>query len=121
MSAPEFATLTTDDLVTGEAVALDLPPAGLGIRIASGLIDVVVTLIVFFVAFFVLVTAALQTDGALIWASFIGTNIVGLPRLPGDPRDAHRRQVGRQARLRAAHRPRRRRADHASSTRSCGR
>jgi len=26
MSTPEFATLTTDDLVTGEAVALDLPP-----------------------------------------------------------------------------------------------
>ena len=40
MATPEFATLTTDDLVTGEAVALDLPPAGLGIRIASGLIDV---------------------------------------------------------------------------------
>ena len=31
MSAPEFATLTTDDLVTGEAVALDLPPASLGV------------------------------------------------------------------------------------------
>ena len=44
MAAPEFATLTTDDLVTGEAVALDLPPASLGVRIVSGLIDVVVTL-----------------------------------------------------------------------------
>ena len=40
MATPEFATLTTDDLVTGEAVALDLPPASLGSRIASGLIDV---------------------------------------------------------------------------------
>ena len=82
MSAPEFATLTTDDLVTGEAVALDLPPAGLGIRIASGLIDVLVTLITFFVAFFVLVTAALQTDGALIWAAFICTNIVVFLAVP---------------------------------------
>jgi uncharacterized RDD family membrane protein YckC len=44
MSTPEFATLTTDDLVTGEAVALDLPPAGLASRIASGLIDVALTL-----------------------------------------------------------------------------
>ena len=44
MATPEFATLTTDDLVTGEAVALDLPAASLGSRIASGLIDVVVTL-----------------------------------------------------------------------------
>ena len=36
MSAPEFAMLTADDLVTGEAVALDLPPASLGARMASG-------------------------------------------------------------------------------------
>ena len=43
MAAPEFATLTTDDLVTGEAVALDLPPANLGVRLASGLVDVVST------------------------------------------------------------------------------
>ena len=35
---PEFATLTTDDLVTGEAVALDLPPASLGVaaRVGTG-------------------------------------------------------------------------------------
>ena len=41
--AAEFATITTDDLVTGEGVALDLPPASLGLRLASGLIDLVVT------------------------------------------------------------------------------
>jgi uncharacterized RDD family membrane protein YckC len=75
MSVPEFATLTTDDLVTGEAVALDLPPASLGSRIASGLIDLVVTMVVFFVALFVFLTAAIQTDAALAWAAFIGTMI----------------------------------------------
>ena len=32
--------LGDDDLVTGEAVALDLPPATVGVRLASGLIDV---------------------------------------------------------------------------------
>ena len=37
---PTFASLTADDHVTGEAVALDLPPASLGARIVSGLIDV---------------------------------------------------------------------------------
>ena len=73
MSAPEFATVTTDDLVTGEAVALDLPPAGLGSRIVSGLIDVVVTMIIFVIAIFVFLTAALRTDGALIWAAFVAT------------------------------------------------
>ena len=33
--------LGDDDLVTGEAVALDLPPASVGLRVASGSIDVV--------------------------------------------------------------------------------
>jgi uncharacterized RDD family membrane protein YckC len=76
MSAFEFATLTTDDLVTGEAVALDLPPASLGARIVSGMIDIAVTMMVFVAAIFVVVVAALQADGALIYASFIATMIV---------------------------------------------
>src|ERR1044072_7205480 len=75
MTADEFATLTTDDLVTGEAVALDLPPASLGARIVSGLIDVVVTMTLFVAAIFVFVVAARQADGALIWAAFIATMI----------------------------------------------
>src|SRR3954447_19185078 len=76
MSAPEFATLTSDDLVTGEAVALDLPAASLGARIVSGLIDVVVTMILFIAAVFVFIVAALQSDQALIWTSFVATMIV---------------------------------------------
>ena len=75
MSAPEFATLTTDDLVTGEAVALDLPPAGLGSRMVSGLIDVAVTLLLLVVVILVFVTASLQTDEALVWVAWIGTLI----------------------------------------------
>ena len=82
MATPEFATLTTDDLVTGEAVALDLPPAGLGIRIASGLIDIASTLIVFVVTILVLLTATLQTDAALMWAAFIVTNVVVFVAIP---------------------------------------
>ena len=35
-----YAGLDTDDLVTGEAVTLELPPASLGTRLVSGLIDV---------------------------------------------------------------------------------
>lgn len=75
MSVPEFATLTTDDLVTGEAVALDLPPASLGARIASGLIDVVVTMAVFVGALFVFIAVVLTADYALVWATFIGIMI----------------------------------------------
>src|SRR3954454_10135596 len=38
MPSPEFGMLTADDLVTGEAVALDLPAASVGTRIASGVL-----------------------------------------------------------------------------------
>ncbi|WP_295656586.1 RDD family protein, partial [uncultured Nocardioides sp.] len=47
-AAPEraaYAALTTDDLVTGEAVALDLRPAGLPSRLLAGVIDAVVLLV----------------------------------------------------------------------------
>ena len=82
MSAPEFATLTTDDLVTGEAVALDLPPAGLALRILSGVIDLAVTSIVFVAAVLVLTVAALQQDDALIAAAFVATLVVVFLVLP---------------------------------------
>lgn len=73
MAGPEFATLTTDDLVTGEAVALDLPPAGLGTRMVSGLIDVVATLVLLVAVVMVFMTASLQADEALLWVAWIGT------------------------------------------------
>lgn len=76
MAAPEFATLTADDLVTGEAVALDLPPAGVGVRIASGLIDVVATLLLLTLAIVVASTAAVGTSDALLTVAFIGTTIL---------------------------------------------
>lgn len=62
----EFATITTDDLVTGEGVALDLPAAGLGLRLASGLIDFAVTMVTFFVTLFVLLIAASRGSAALL-------------------------------------------------------
>ena len=72
---PEYATLTDDDLVTGEAVALDLPPAGLAVRMGSGLIDVFVTVVLLFVAFFVLAVAALPFGSALLWVAYILTMV----------------------------------------------
>ena len=77
MSQPgnEFATLTTDDLVTGEAVALDLPPASLGSRLVSGLIDYLATMLLFVVTIFVFLVAVLQTDAALVQVAVIGTVI----------------------------------------------
>jgi uncharacterized RDD family membrane protein YckC len=75
MSTPELATLTTDDLVTGEAVALDLPPAGLGSRIASGLVDVLVTLLLLVGIVLLFTVAALQADGALAALAVVGALI----------------------------------------------
>lgn len=73
--AHEFATLTTDDLVTGEAVALDLPPASLGARIASGLIDLVVTVMALMAVVMLYLVAALQTDAALAHVALVGSLI----------------------------------------------
>ena len=82
MATPEFATLTTDDLVTGEAVALDLPPAGLGSRMVSGLIDVIVSCCLLVVLVLGLVIAALQTDAALPHVAVLASVIVSLVVFP---------------------------------------
>lgn len=76
MPVPEFATLTTDDLVTGEAVALDLPAASLGSRILSGLIDVIVTVALLVGVILLFATASINTDAALAAVAFLGTVIV---------------------------------------------
>lgn len=79
---PIFASVTADDHVTGEAVALDLPPASLGARIVSGLIDVLLTLVVLVAAILVFGIAALQSDGALAHVALIGTLIAVFLVLP---------------------------------------
>ncbi|GAA4741534.1 hypothetical protein GCM10023350_27690 [Nocardioides endophyticus] len=82
MATPEFATLTTDDLVTGEAVALDLPPATLGSRIASGLIDVIACFSLLVALVVGLVIAALQADEALVQVAMLASVIVSLVVFP---------------------------------------
>lgn len=76
MAAPEFATLTTDDLVTGEAVALDLPPASIGARIVSGLIDVVAASVLLVALVLGLAIAALRADEALAQVAMLASIIV---------------------------------------------
>ncbi len=82
MATPELATLTTDDLVTGEAVALDLPPVGLGTRIASGLLDVLATFTLFIALAFGLVIAALQTSEAMLDLAMLAAMIVSFLVFP---------------------------------------
>jgi len=82
MTEPGFTMLTADDLVTGEAVALDLPPAGIASRMLSGLIDLTLTLALFLTVFVVAITAALPIDEALVTVAVIGTLITVLLVLP---------------------------------------
>jgi uncharacterized RDD family membrane protein YckC len=71
MSTPEFAMLTADDLVTGEAVALDLPPATVGARLGSGILDVLALGVVGVAVFFGALVATADADGALQHVAFI--------------------------------------------------
>jgi uncharacterized RDD family membrane protein YckC len=54
-----------DDLVTGEAVALELPSAGIAMHALSGLLDVAITLFVLMVGLFVVQILTQGTDAAL--------------------------------------------------------
>jgi uncharacterized RDD family membrane protein YckC len=78
----EHATTTADDLVTGEAVALDLPPAAFGSRIASGVIDLLAMAVTAFAVIALLGSIAARTDDALFTASMIGAIVVVVLVIP---------------------------------------
>lgn len=78
----QYAALTEDDLVTGEAVALDLPAAGIGARMVAGLVDVVLTVLLLVGAVFAFTLAALQTDEALLQVAMIASLITALVVVP---------------------------------------
>lgn len=83
MPAADFATLTADDLVTGEGVALDLPAASLGLRLTSGLIDVVATIASFVIVYVVLTIATIPFgDAALTGAAVVATLVIVFLVLP---------------------------------------
>jgi uncharacterized RDD family membrane protein YckC len=70
-----YGSLTVDDLVTGEAVALDLPPASIAMRMVSGFIDVVATILLLLVVIFLYGAATVRASGALAHVALIGTLI----------------------------------------------
>ena len=64
--------LGRNDLVSGEAVALDLPPASLGRRIVSGVIDVAIALVVLIALIWVSAKVGVSLrDGAVLALSLI--------------------------------------------------
>jgi uncharacterized RDD family membrane protein YckC len=54
-----------DDLVTGEAVALELPAAGIAMHAVSGILDVALTLIAFFAGLIAVTVVAQDADQAI--------------------------------------------------------
>lgn len=70
------------DLVSGEAVALELPPAGIGPRALAGAIDVAVVTATTGVLYLVFVLATISTDPALLAAAGLLATILGLVGVP---------------------------------------
>ncbi|GGD22977.1 RDD family protein [Nocardioides daphniae] len=79
---PGHAALTLDDTVTGEAVAIDLPAAGIGVRLVSGLIDVVVVGLVLVVCDFLFLLASVNLSEALVHVAVVSVSIVSLLVVP---------------------------------------
>ena len=71
-----------DDLVTGEAVALDLPAAGLGMRLLSGGIDLVLAVLVMTVLFILAGLMTQGSDDAVVATAFLTCVVLALVGLP---------------------------------------
>jgi uncharacterized RDD family membrane protein YckC len=78
----EYAALTADDLVTGEAVALDLPAASVGSRAVSGLIDVTATIASAIGIFFLTTALAAGSDDALLAVGAVTATVVVFVGIP---------------------------------------
>lgn len=74
--------LGDDDLVTGEAVALDLPPASVGLRVASGLLDVSAQLLLLLLAYYVSTVVVLGGDAALVAVATLVSTVLVLVVAP---------------------------------------
>ncbi|MCL8024187.1 RDD family protein [Nocardioides bruguierae] len=75
---PEHATVTDDDVVVGEGVALDLPAAGVGLRLLSGFLDVAATGLVLVGAVLLATVATADVDLALQTAATILATVASL-------------------------------------------
>ncbi|WP_246222031.1 MULTISPECIES: RDD family protein [Gordonia] len=71
-----------DDLVSGEAVALDLPPANIGLRVLSGLIDIIAGTALWFALRYAGTALAGDTDTAMLVATLTLATIVALVAFP---------------------------------------
>ena len=104
-----------DDLVSGEAVALDLPPANIRLRVLSGLIDIVAGMSLWFALRYIRTALAGDTDDAMLIATLTVATILAIVAFPTAIENRDPRQDARPSGAGAAHRPRRRRSDQLSA------
>lgn len=71
-----------DELISGDAVALNLPAAGVGARAVSGLLDVLVTVTLFVAITFLYALAAISTNEAILHVAIVGAAITALLVIP---------------------------------------
>lgn len=74
--------MVSDDLVTGEAVALDLPAASVGLRVASGLLDVLVQGVLLVGLLVAAEVATSRADAALAAVAAVLVPVTVLVALP---------------------------------------
>jgi uncharacterized RDD family membrane protein YckC len=76
------AGIGSDDLVTGEAVALQLPAATLGVRVASGVIDLTVEVLALLGAMLLAAVLTAGSDEALVGTASVVATVGALIVLP---------------------------------------
>ena len=71
-----------DDLVTGEAVALDLPAAGLGMRVLSGALDLLLGGVVLIALLWLAMLLTSEADDAVVATIFLTATVAAMVVLP---------------------------------------
>ncbi|GAA4398554.1 RDD family protein [Fodinibacter luteus] len=93
-----YRSYATDDLVTGEGVAVELPTASVGARMASGAIDVVLTIAVLVAGFIAFGLALGEASDAVIGIVSIVLSTLVVVGMPATIETASRgRSLGRLA------------------------
>lgn len=78
----QTANLVSDDIVVGEGVALDIPSAGIALRIGAGLIDMLMSGIMMFSFVYLILSSDVDWDFAIARVLVILTVVLGLVAFP---------------------------------------
>jgi uncharacterized RDD family membrane protein YckC len=93
-----YRSYAGDDMITGEGVAVEVPVASVAARMASGAIDVIVTIVVLIAGVFAIGFVAGGVSDAVLGVLFIGLSVLAFIVLPTAVETLSRgRSLGRMA------------------------